>query len=31
VGLDRVVQRGLHAQGVLAIAPAVPDHVAGYR
>ena len=29
VGLDRVVQRGLQAQGVLAVAPAVPDHVPG--
>ena len=29
VGLDRVVQRGLHAQGVLAVAPAVPDHIPG--
>ena len=29
VGFDRVVQRGLHAQGVLAVAPPMPGHVAG--
>jgi hypothetical protein len=29
VGFDRVVQHRLHAQGVLTVAPPVPDHIAG--
>ncbi|WP_244232602.1 hypothetical protein [Mycobacterium innocens] len=29
MGLDRVVQRCLHAQGVLAVAPPVSGHVPG--